>query len=103
MELLPAGFPGDIGPQSNAGQAAAGREAAALPVCDRALLEIVDYLEPRLVVGIGRWSEGRARAVLGDRVAIGHVLHPSPASPAANRGWEDAAETQLRSLGLAIP
>lgn len=72
-------------------------------VCDRALTEIVDHLEPRLVVGIGRWSEGRARALLGDRVPIGHVLHPSPASPAANRGWVDAAETQLRSLGVAIP
>ncbi len=72
-------------------------------VCDRALVEIVDYLEPRLVVGVGRWSEGRARAVLGARVPIGHVLHPSPASPAANRGWADAAETQLRSLGVEIP
>ena len=55
-------------------------------VCDRALWEIVDHLQPSLVLGVGRWSEGRARAVLADRVPIGHVLHPSPASPAANRG-----------------
>ena len=72
-------------------------------VCDRALWEIVDHLQPSLVLGVGRWSEGRARAVLADRVPIGHVLHPSPASPAANRGWADAAEAQLRALGVAIP
>ena len=71
--------------------------------CDRALVSMVGYLTPRIVVGVGRWSERRARDVLGDRVRIGHVLHPSPASPAANRGWAAAAEAQLRALGIAIP
>ena len=71
--------------------------------CDRALHAIVEHLAPSMVVGIGRWSEGRARAVLADRVPIGHVLHPSPASPAANRGWVEAAEAQLRALGIALP
>ena len=71
--------------------------------CDRALTAITAHLGPRLVVGIGRWSERRAQDVLGDRVPIGQVLHPSPASPAANRGWATAAEAQLRALGVAIP
>lgn len=70
--------------------------------CDRALAAIVAHLAPRRIVGIGRWSEARARAVLGDRLPVGHVLHPSPASPAANRGWADAAEAQLRVLGAAV-
>jgi len=26
---------------------------------------------------------------------IGRVLHPSPASPAANRGWAEAATRQM--------
>jgi hypothetical protein len=28
------------------------------------------------------------------------VLHPSPASPAANRGWDRAARAQLRACGF---
>jgi len=28
------------------------------------------------------------------------VLHPSPASPAANRGWGEAATRQLVELGV---
>ena len=71
--------------------------------CDRALAAMVAHLGPERVVGIGRWSEARARAVLGDLVPVGHILHPSPASPAANRGWADAAEAQLRALGAAVP
>ena len=31
---------------------------------------------------------------------IGTILHPSPASPAANRGWEAAAERQLKDLAV---
>ena len=35
------------------------------------------------------------------RIRVGQILHPSPASPAANRGWEAAAEKQLAALGVA--
>lgn len=70
--------------------------------CDRALAAIVAHLAPRRIVGIGRWSEARARALFGDGIPVGHILHPSPASPLANRGWPDAAEAQLRALGVTI-
>jgi single-strand selective monofunctional uracil DNA glycosylase len=33
-------------------------------------------------------------------VRFGRVLHPSPASPAANRGWAGAATRQLEALGV---
>jgi len=69
--------------------------------CDAALRRTVQLLRPSLVVGVGAFAEGRAkRALDGVGVRIGRVLHPSPASPAANRGWEAAAERDLRSLGL---
>jgi single-strand selective monofunctional uracil DNA glycosylase len=70
--------------------------------CDRALRRIVDALEPRRVVGIGRFAEERAQAVLGDAVPIGTILHPSPASPLANRGWAPQAERQLAELGIEL-
>ena len=71
--------------------------------CDRALVDIVSYLNPRLVLGIGRYSEKRARAVLGATRAVHGVLHPSPASPAANRGWSAQFEQQLIDLGVSMP
>lgn len=69
-------------------------------VCDRALREAVEWLHPRRVVGVGRFAEGRAKTALkGLEIEIGTVLHPSPASPAANRGWQAQAEAQLQALG----
>jgi single-strand selective monofunctional uracil DNA glycosylase len=31
------------------------------------------------------------------------IPHPSPASPAANRGWAPQAEAALRAIGVALP
>ncbi len=69
--------------------------------CDRALRAVVDRLEPEWVIGIGAFAAARAAAVLdGGDVTIGRILHPSPASPAANRGWSEAVEKQLREQGI---
>jgi len=69
-------------------------------LCDRSLLQVVEALAPKLVVGIGKFAETRARIALAERdLAIGTVLHPSPASPMANRGWAEQAERQLAALG----
>ena len=35
-------------------------------------------------------------------VIIGRILHPSPASPAANRGWAKQAEADLKSCGISL-
>ncbi len=72
--------------------------------CDAALAEVVAALEPRLVVGIGAFAERRARQALrGHDVAIGRILHPSPASPKANQGWAPQAEAELAALGVDLP
>jgi single-strand selective monofunctional uracil DNA glycosylase len=73
-------------------------------VCDQAFRASVDFLQPTWVIGIGAFAERRARQVLGDSgPQIGRILHPSPASPAANRGWAEAATSQLRELGIEVP
>jgi len=70
-------------------------------VCDRALVAIVRKLSPRQVIGVGAFAEKQARRALrGIDVSIGTILHPSPASPHANRGWAPAAQKQLDALGL---
>jgi single-strand selective monofunctional uracil DNA glycosylase len=71
--------------------------------CDAALRALVDHLEPRLVVGIGAFARDRAAAALaGVDVRVGTVLHPSPASPLANRGWAEQAEKGLAELGVEL-
>jgi single-strand selective monofunctional uracil DNA glycosylase len=82
----------------------AGPRARLFTACDRALRATVDAVEPTLVVGVGVFAEHRARAALGDGgPRIGRILHPSPASPAANRGWAETATAQLRELGVELP
>ena len=78
----------------------AGERAPLFHLCDEALAKIVDVLRPTLVVGIGRFAERRAHDALGDGIRIGSIPHPSPASPAANRGWADAVDMRLRELGF---
>ena len=69
--------------------------------CDAHLKRLIRILEPEWVIGIGAFAESRAREVLGDiDVEIGRVLHPSPASPKANRDWAGEAERELRALGV---
>lgn len=68
--------------------------------CDRALRDAVRWLRPRFVIGVGRYAARRAATALAraEDPAVGAILHPSPASPAANRGWAAVAERQLAAL-----
>ena len=69
--------------------------------CDLALRRTVDVLKPRHVIGVGTFATKRARlALAGLDVAVGTILHPSPSSPLANRGWADIATRQLADLGI---
>jgi len=72
--------------------------------CDEALRAAVTALGVRAVIGVGGFAAARAREALGGLDLAVHVLpHPSPANPAANRGWGAAAERALRDAGYAIP
>jgi len=74
---------------------------ALLPPCDEALRAAVDVLQPSVVVGVGAWATKRALAALGaNGPRLGTILHPSPASPKANRGWARQAERDLLGLGI---
>ncbi len=77
------------------------REQRALEhVCDAALARIVETLRPSRCVGIGKLGAARLTAIgVPD---VGCIPHPSPASPLANRGWAEAAESALRDLGIPL-
>ncbi len=70
--------------------------------CDRHLYRMIEVLRPRMLIGIGGFAEESARRVASDLpdLKIGRILHPSPASPAANRGWDKVATSQLENLGV---
>lgn len=69
--------------------------------CDAALRDAVSVLGATMVIGVGAFAEDRAASAFDGRpeIAIGRILHPSPASPLANKGWAEAATRELRAMG----
>ncbi len=72
--------------------------------CDRALKDTATTLRVKWVIGVGKFAGKCASRVCADipGIEIADILHPSPASPAANRGWGEAASKRLRELGVWI-
>jgi single-strand selective monofunctional uracil DNA glycosylase len=72
-----------------------------IAACDRHLRRVVDALRPEWLIGIGDFAGKRASQVFPTGPPkIGRILHPSPASPAANKDWGGTATAQLKSLGV---
>ena len=69
--------------------------------CDAHLRAVAEALQPDWLIGVGDFAEKRLRQVFDESgVRIGKILHPSPASPAANRDWAGAATKQLLAHGV---
>ena len=70
--------------------------------CDRALLQVIDILKVRYIVGIGRFATDRIQAVIGNGLGqtVVNAPHPSPANPAANRGWATQFEKALNAASI---
>ena len=67
--------------------------------CDKHLKTVVSILKPEWIIGIGKFAEQRAKNLFPEH-KISSILHPSPASPKANAGWEKEAEKQLKQIGI---
>jgi len=80
----------------------AAEVAPLFAACDAHLVEVVAATRAEWVIGIGGFAEAQAQRALArlPKIKIGRVLHPSPASPAANRGWAEQATKQMQALGL---
>ena len=75
--------------------------------CDQHLRLALAALQPEWAIGIGAYAMKRIEHALAHADAprlikrlpkVAQILHPSPASPAANRGWTEAVEKQLAQL-----
>ncbi len=75
---------------------------AVYAICDGFLRSATDILRPQWVVAIGDFALKRAQKALNESGAmrLEKILHPSPASPAANRGWAEQATRQLQEAGI---
>jgi len=73
--------------------------------CQQHLATVIEALEPEWLIGVGAYAEKKLTETVkahlpGQSFQIGKILHPSPASPIANRGWEPQAEKQLVEMGV---
>jgi single-strand selective monofunctional uracil DNA glycosylase len=71
-------------------------------VCDDHLHRVLEILEPEWLIGIGAFAAKRGGlTTAGLDIRTGQILHPSPASPKANRqDWGRTATQELVALGV---
>ena len=72
-------------------------------LCDKALVRILSLLQATEIVTVGRTVNERLikiREKFGLNINIHFLMHPSPANPAANKGWSEIAEKSLSNLNI---
>ena len=99
LNYCPLAFVEGTGRNRTPEKLSAVERTAVFGECDKHLSEVVRILDPAWVIGVGDFAATRAEHVL-DGVKVGRILHPSPASPAANRDWAGQATAQLCELGV---
>lgn len=104
LNFCPLAFMEESGRNLTPDKLPANERAALFDACQRALEESIDALQPKWLLGIGGFAAARVAPLAAARgLRTGTVPHPSPASPAANRGWSEAAETALERCGVPLP
>jgi single-strand selective monofunctional uracil DNA glycosylase len=71
--------------------------------CQTHLRTLIETLKPQYLIGVGAYAEKKltaAAAELTPDAKLGRILHPSPASPAANRDFAGTALRQLEEVGV---
>lgn len=72
--------------------------------CRKHLKRLIELMQPEVLVGVGGYALKQLEAVAAmlpeRKFVFGTLLHPSPASPMANRCWPDKPREQLKGLGI---
>jgi single-strand selective monofunctional uracil DNA glycosylase len=99
MNYCPLAFIESSGRNRTPDKLSAGEKAALFGACDEHLRALVAILKPEWLIGVGEFAARRAADVFQNGAPkLGRILHPSPASPAANRNWSSVATRQLQEL-----
>lgn len=121
LNYCPLVFMGDSGKNITPDKLPVAERNGLFAVCDDLLADALTVLQPEVVVGIGAFARKRIDALTdatlaeaADRAGASDLdvhryhrrprsetlLHPSPASPRANRGWAEEAKKQLQATGV---
>ena len=110
VNYCPLVFMEDSGRNRTPDKIPSAESAPLFTACDERLRALVDLYRPAWVLGVGGFARSKLEALFGQKAdlpagahrpgAVGGLLHPSPASPAANRGWAEAARSQLLEQGI---
>lgn len=100
LNYCPLLFLGERGENVTPDKLKAAERAAVEEICDGALARAIEVLAPRHLVGVGLYAKKRFEIVTGGSRPVASVPHPSPASPAANKGWEGLARSALEEANV---
>lgn len=104
MNYCPLAFLEQSGCNRTPDKLPAAEREALFAACDAHLRVVLALLQPKWLIGVGDFAYKRAQQSLnGGSVKLARILHPSPASPAANLGWPAAATRQLEIAGVWSP
>lgn len=79
----------------------ASERTALQAICDAHLVAFLNAVKPQIAVGVGAYAEQCFQRVIGELpIQVVRILHPSPASPAANRNWAATVTKQLVDAGV---
>ncbi|MGC3958803.1 MAG: single-stranded DNA-binding protein [Verrucomicrobiota bacterium] len=101
VNYCPLAFLSETGSNLTPDKLPAAEQEKLFAACDTHLRRVLEILQPEWLIGVGGFARERGEAFSAElNIKLGQILHPSPASPAANRGWAEAATKQLVALGV---
>jgi len=73
--------------------------------CDRHLMTVLEAIQPKDFIGVGGFAETCGKRCIDQlkmkqKPNLLRILHPSPASPAANRDWSGQVTKSLTDAGV---
>jgi single-strand selective monofunctional uracil DNA glycosylase len=98
----PLAFLSESGSNLTPDKLAKAERARLSKICDEHLRRVLEILQPEWLIGIGAFARERGEtAAANTKIRVGQILHPSPASPKANRhDWTQTATRELLALGV---
>lgn len=101
VNYCPLAFLSEMGSNLTPDKLPAAEQEKLFAACDGHLRHVLEILQPEWLIGVGAFARNRGEELCEElNIKLGQILHPSPASPAANRGWGEAATKQLVALGI---
>lgn len=102
VNYCPLAFLSESGSNVTPDKLAKSERARLDAACHAHLRRVLEILQPEWLIGIGAFAQQRGElAADGTKIRVGQVLHPSPASPKANRqDWGKTATAELVALGV---